>query len=133
MTMKRRFVAVLVGALCLITACSTDPNEAKRRYVARGNKYYDNGKYREALIMYKNALRKDQKYGEAYYRAALAELAMGGQILAVVRDLHRAVELQPDNLDAYQRLINIYINAYLADRRRPPQYVSELKGLADRL
>src|SRR4051794_16630108 len=131
--MNRSLVALLVGALCLVSACSTDPNEAKKRYVARGNKYYERQKYREALIMYKNALRKDAKYGGAYYRAALAELAMGNQLAAVVRDLHRAVELDPDNLDAYERLINLYINGYLQDRRRHPQYVTELKGLADRL
>ena len=131
--MNRRMVAVLVGVLCFVSACNTDPNEAKKRYVARGNKYYEKQKYREALIMYKNAYRKDGKYGEAYYRAALAELAMGNQIQAVVRDLHRAVELAPDNLDAYERLINIYINGYLQDPAKSPRYVTELKGLADRL
>ena len=77
---------------------------------------------------------EDAKYGEAYYRSALTELQMGPQhTLEVVRDLHRAVELQPDNLDAYERLINIYINAYLMDKKHPVAIVTELKGLADKL
>ena len=75
--MKSRFFlpSLLVAAL-FVSACNTDPNVAKKRYLASGNKYYDRGKYKEAVIMYKNALKKDLKYGEAYYRAALAELKL---------------------------------------------------------
>ncbi len=128
----RGFASSLVIAALLSSACNTDPNVAKKRYVSSGNKYFDNHKYREALIMYRNALKKDMKYGEAYYRAALAELALQ-RPLEAARDLHRAVELQVDNIDAYSSLINIYLNAYLADKRRPKAYVTELRGLADKL
>ena len=34
------------------------------------------------------------------------------------RDLQRAVELQPENLDAHTRLTNLFLNAYLADRKK---------------
>lgn len=131
MTIRRLASSLLVLAL-LVSACNTDPNVAKKRYVASGNKYFEKKKYREALIMYRNALKKDLKYGEAYYRSALAELALN-RPLDAARDLHRAVELQVDNIDAYTSLINIYLNAYLSDRRRPKAYVTELRSLADRL
>lgn len=130
--MKNRSIALVLILLCLGVACSTDPNVAKRKYVETGNRYYDRGRYKEALIMYRNALKKDLKYGEAYYRAALSEIKLL-RYQEAARDLHRAVELQPDNLDAYTRLINIYLNAYLADKRRPKAYLTELKALADRL
>ncbi len=130
--MKNRLLASLLLVLCFTVACNTDPNVAKKKYVDRGNRYFEKAKYKEALIMYKNALRKDMRYGEAYYRSALAEIKMGRNGEAA-RDLQRAVELQPDNLDAYSRLINIYLNAYLGTPNRPKGFITELQGLRDRL
>ena len=130
--MMNRFLASLLLILCFTVACNTDPNVAKKKYVDRGNRYYDKGKYKEALIMYKNALRKDMRYGEAYYRSALAEIKVS-RFAEAARDLQRTVELQPDNIDAYTRLINIYLNAYLGTANRPKAYVTELQGLRDKL
>ena len=62
--MKRLFA--LLPALALLAACSRDPNVVKRKFVESGNKYFQNGKYREASIMYRTALRKDPRFGEAY-------------------------------------------------------------------
>src|SRR3954451_7479541 len=101
--MKNRVLSALLGLLCAVVACNRDPNVAKKRYLDGGNKYYENGKYKEALIMYRKALQRDLKYGEAYYRSALAEIALQ-QYLNAIRDLQRAVELQPENLDAHDRL-----------------------------
>jgi tetratricopeptide (TPR) repeat protein len=122
-------VAVL---LCLVSACNTDPNVAKVKYLNSGNRYFDKGKYKEALIMYRNALRKDLKYGEAYYRVALTEIKLA-QFPAAARDLHRAVELQPDNVDAHAKLANIYLNAYLSQKTRPKAFVDELRNLTNKL
>src|SRR4051812_24637207 len=130
--MTNRVLASLLLVLCFTVGCNSDPNVAKQKYVDRGNRYYDRAKYKEALIMYKNALRKDMRYGEAYYRSALAEIKMQ-RFGEAARDLQRAVELQPDNLDAYTRLINIYLNAYLGTASRPKAYVTELQGLRDKL
>ena len=54
--------------LCFVAACNRDPNVAKKKYVENGNRYYEKGKYKEALIMYRNALKRDMRFGEAYYR-----------------------------------------------------------------
>jgi tetratricopeptide (TPR) repeat protein len=130
--MMNRFLGSLLLVLCFTVGCSTDPNVAKKKYVDRGNRYYDKANYKAAIIMYKNALRKDQRYGEAYYRSALAEIKMA-RYGEAAHDLQRAVELQPDNIDAYTRLINIYLNAYLGTASRPKLYVTELQGLRDKL
>ena len=122
------FALVLLGSV----ACNTDPNVAKKKYVERGNKYFDRGKYKEAGIMYRNALRKDARYGEAYYRMALLEVKVQ-RYGDAARDLQRTIELQPGNLDAYTKLINIYLNAYLSDKRRPKEFITELKSLGDKL
>jgi tetratricopeptide (TPR) repeat protein len=129
--MKQAVLALLIS-LCLVTACNRDPNVAKKQYVENGNKYYEKGKYKEALIMYRNALKRDMRYGEAYYRAGLAELRLA-QFANAARSLQRAVELQPENLDAHIHLTNLFLNAYLTDQRRPKQLLVELKSMSDKL
>ncbi|MBC8165153.1 MAG: tetratricopeptide repeat protein [Bryobacteraceae bacterium] len=129
--MKKRVFSALLILLCLVSACSTDPNVTKKRFVDSGNKYFKQDKFKEALIMYRKALKTDLKYGEAYYRSALAELRLQRWVDAS-RSLQRAVELQPDNLDAHDQITNLYLNVYMADRRRPKQIVDELKTVADK-
>jgi tetratricopeptide (TPR) repeat protein len=129
--MKNAVLALLIS-LCLVTACNRDPNVAKKQYVENGNKYYEKGKYKEALIMYRNALKRDMRYGEAYYRAGLAELRLS-QFAGAARSLQRAVELQPENLDAHVQLSNIFLGAYMMDQRRPKQVLAELRSMSDKL
>src|SRR5688572_9979869 len=97
--MGKRVLSALLLIVCL-TDCNRDPNVAKRKYVESGNKFFERGKYKEALIMYRKALQRDLKYGEAYYRAGLADLKLQRWGEAS-RDLQRALELQPENLDAH--------------------------------
>src|SRR5260370_33479006 len=105
----------LLSCLLLIasgTSCSRDPNVIKSRYLQNGNKYFDKEKYKEASIMYRTALQKDAKFGEAYYRLALTNLKME-QPVAAVNSLRRAVELlkpdQPEPTDAPERLADRYL------------------------
>jgi tetratricopeptide (TPR) repeat protein len=129
--MTNRYLAALLLALSLMVGCNRDPEAAKKKYIESGNKYFDRGKYKEALIMYRNALKRDLKFGEAYYRSALAELKLQ-RFAEAARSLHRAVELQPENLDAHNRLTNLYLNVYLGERQRPKHVLDELKGLSER-
>jgi tetratricopeptide (TPR) repeat protein len=82
--------------------------------------------------MYRNALKRDMRYGEAYYRAALAELKLG-RLSDAARDLQRAVELQEKNLDAHTQLTNLFLNAYVANRKDGKRFLTELKSISDRL
>lgn len=121
--------ALLASLLLLGFGCGRDPNKVKVAYVERGNEYFKNGKYKEASIMYRSALKKDLRYGEAYYRLGLAELRLG-RIVDAVRSLRRAVELQPDNLDAATKLSDIYLQVYLQDPKRPKEALQELESIA---
>ena len=103
----RKAVSALLVLLCFVAACNRDPNVAKKKYVENGNRYYDKAKYKEALIMYRNALKRDLRYGEAYYRSALAELKLA-RYAEAAKDLQRAVELQPDNLDQHTYFRNCF-------------------------
>src|SRR5690348_13697212 len=95
-SMRSNFVPAICvsGVLVLLSGCSRDPNVAKVRYVESGNKYFAKGKYKEARIMYLDALQKDRRYGPAYYRLGLTALKLG-PVAEAVDALRRAVELVP--------------------------------------
>ncbi len=85
----------MTAALALFSAgCNRDPNYAKQQYLSSGNKYFDRGRYKEAQIMYRKALSKDPKFGEAYYRLGLTYEKLG-QNASLVGVLRRTTELLP--------------------------------------
>jgi len=99
-----RLLTVVLIALVALVSCSRDPNVAKKRYVESGNKFFERGKYKEAVIMYKDALQKDMRYGPAYYRLALAQMKLG-QLGLAAQALRRSIELNdakdPASADAH--------------------------------
>ena len=111
----------MLAALILLS-CSRDPDVVKKKYLDSGNKYYDRGKYKEASIMYRRALNKDQKFGEAHYHLALTALKLG-QISNAAYSLRRAVELMPpgtsDANDASLKLAEILLQAYETSEMGP--------------
>lgn len=125
-----RVLPVVCLALAALVSCSRDPNVAKKRYLESGNKYFDRGKYKEAIIMYRDALQKDMRYGPAYYHLALAQLKVG-QIPMAVQSLRRSVELNnakdPASSDAHWdsvvRLSEIYL---AAARETDRQFLDEV-------
>src|SRR5258706_1745036 len=82
--------------------------------------------------MYRRALQKDLRYGEAYYRLALADIKLAAYGDAV-RAFRRAVELQPDNVDAAVKLSDILMVAISQDRDHSEELVKEIKQLADKV
>ncbi|MCU1335133.1 MAG: Tetratricopeptide 2 repeat protein [Bryobacterales bacterium] len=115
-----------------LASCSTDPKVQAQRYVDNGNKFFAKNKYKEAAIMYKKALSKDQRFGEAHYRLALADLQLGA-LGEAVGELRKAVELQPDNTDAAVQLANIYLFASTQDQQHAPQLIEEAATLSEKM
>lgn len=130
--MASRKLLLLLVFVIFVASCSRDPKVQAQRYVANGNKFYEKNKYKEASIMYRRALQKDLRFGEAYYRLALADIQLGSYADAV-RSLRRAVELQPDNADAVVKLIDIFMVAVAQDREHGDELLKEAKELADKL
>src|SRR3984893_3388181 len=110
---RRRLFLALVGGVFL-ASCNRDPEVAKRKYLENGNRYFEKGKYREASIMYRNAIQKDGKFGEAYYRLAITEWKLG-RLANSVRPLERAVTLLDKNSTEYKdanlKLGEVYLMA----------------------
>jgi tetratricopeptide (TPR) repeat protein len=131
--MKRSTLLRCLPLLLLVLAsCSRDPKVQAQRYVDNGNKFFAKAKYKEAAIMYRKALTKDQRYGEAYYRLALADLQLGS-LSEAVGMLRRSVDLQPDNKDAAVQLANIYLFASTQDEKNGAQLLEEAADLAAKL
>lgn len=125
-------LVVVFCALAGLIGCSRDPVAASKKYVGVGNRFYEQGKYKEAVLMYKRALQKHLKNGEAYYRLGLADLRLQ-QPREAVRALQRAVSLQPNNADAMVKLADIYVSAFAASPNHPKEFLDEADELIKRL
>ena len=123
-------LVVILAALTLVS-CSRDPNVAKTRYLENGNRYFAKGKYKEASIMYRNALQKDQRYGLAYYHLAQTDLKLG-RVPNALGELRRAIELipkdQPEHVESQVRLAEIYL-AFT----RESQFLTEVDAITKEL
>ncbi len=123
---------VLLSLLLALGACSRDPKVQAQRYVENGNKFFDKGKFKEASIMYRRALQKDLRFGEAYYRLGLTDLKLAAYGDAG-RMLRRAVELQPNNTDAVTKLADLFLLASTQDSAQSAALRKEVTELSGRL
>ena len=127
--MKRRIWCGVVLLLAMLAGCTRDPKVLCQKYVDSGNRYYQRGKFREASIMYRRALQNDMKSPEAYYRLALAELAMH-QWSDAARALERAVQLKPDNGDAATKLADLHFAHYLSNPKINGNDLAEVRNIS---
>jgi tetratricopeptide (TPR) repeat protein len=109
--MNRRgslWVVVFFVAVGLVAGCHRDPNVRKQKYMESGNRYSEQGKYREAAIQYMNALKVDKSFPDAHYALAQSYMHLG-QLSAAYGELTRTVDLQPTNYKARIDLGNLLI------------------------
>jgi predicted Zn-dependent protease len=128
----RKLLALLPMLLLALAACNRDPKVRAQHYVENGNKFFARGLYKDASLMYRNALKQDARFGEAYYRLALADLKLSAYSDAF-RQLLRTVELQPDNSDAKIKLADLNVLAAVQDRKRSIEYLDTATDLAGKL
>lgn len=128
----KRLVLCLLCLLSLLaaTSCTRDPVKQAENQLKYGNRMFEKGKYKEASIMYRRALQKNPRFGEAYYRLGLTDIRLG-EFPEAVRALTRAVELDKDNTDAPEKLADIYLAAYGRDEQHRKQILGELQDLRD--
>src|SRR5262245_44732826 len=79
-----------------IAACTRDPEVAKQKYIASGDRYLASGKIAEAVIEYRNAVQKAPRAGDARVKLADAYVSAGVGGPAVEEYL-RASDLLPDD------------------------------------
>jgi len=132
--MSRNWKSVFIATplLVLLAACSGSSEESNRRLVELGNKYHNQGKFKEASIIYRRILAKDPRFGEAHYRLGITSMKMGRPADAL-RYFRRASELQANNDDAHAKLGELYLLIYLADPKKNKQFLVDFTELSDRL
>jgi tetratricopeptide (TPR) repeat protein len=108
-------VILLIAASLLLDACTRDPQKAKAKYLASGQKYMKQKQYGDAAVEFRNAIRLDPRSADAYYQLAQAELAQQHWDGAY-GDLEKTIELDPSRLDARLARGRLYLAARQYDR-----------------
>jgi len=132
-----RQTTIFLSIALTLVSCSRDPATARKHYLESGNKYYDRGRYNEAVIQYQNSLKIDPKFGPARYKLGLTYLKVKpANVAGSVGAFRRAVELLKDN-QAYQEeykqsLIHLS-ELYLFFAYKDEQIMKDVEGYCDQL
>ena len=102
-------VAVVLAA-ALAGGCSKDPQKQSREFVASGDRYTAEKKYKEAVLEYRNAVQADPQSGEARLKLAGAYVQVEDAPNAY-RETIRAADLMPDNVDAQLKAASVLMLA----------------------
>lgn len=109
-----RFTLVLIVGIAVAMGCNRSPEAKKNRYLERGDSYFGQQQYKEAILEYRNVLRLEgtnahavQQLGFAYYQ--IGELGSAFPLLLKTK------ELTPDSSEARLKLGAMY----LAGRKIP--------------
>jgi tetratricopeptide (TPR) repeat protein len=108
MSLSARIATVFLMIALVLTGCARSPEAKKARYLERGNRYFKQEQYREAILEYRNVLRVDQKEPAATRQLGMAYYQLG-QLGLAFRYLSQAQQLDPDNTEVRLKLASIYI------------------------
>jgi tetratricopeptide (TPR) repeat protein len=104
-----RLTSVALLLAMAATGCAQDPNARKKGYLEEGIRSYRDGKYNEAVIALKNALQIDPKFVAARHLIGRTYKAKSWNADAI-RELQRALELQPDDVSIRVDLGQAYLD-----------------------
>ncbi|MDX2149378.1 MAG: tetratricopeptide repeat protein [Bryobacteraceae bacterium] len=121
-SLRAAILALLLLVFC--TGCARTPTA----YVATGNKLYDQGKYEEAALNYRNAIQRDARFADAYYRLGLTSLRLRKPREAMPL-FSSAVDFDPNHQDARDQLTDLVLTAYLQSKNRPQALLDRLTKL----
>jgi tetratricopeptide (TPR) repeat protein len=109
-TMKQVTIAIVLMSAVVLNSCTNDPQIAKAKYFAAGQNYMKNGKYGDAAIEFRNAVRLDPRFVEAYYQLAHADMALNDWSAAYAT-LAKTIDLDPTRLDVRLDRGRLYLAA----------------------
>ncbi len=130
---RRVFVRLLLICSLLaavVTGCSRDPNVRKQKFFESGEKYFAEGKYREAAIQYSNATQIDPRFAQAHYQLGQTYLKLGDSNRAF-QELNRTVDLAPDNYRAHTDLANLLVTVRNPDGTPPQETLKQARTHLD--
>jgi Tfp pilus assembly protein PilF len=98
--------------LSLLFGCSRDPEKAKRRYLESGQRYVQQQKFAEAQIQFKNALKIDPRFVDAFYELGKAQISMR-QGQEAFKSFTQALSIAPTRDDIRIDLAKLYLGGSL--------------------
>jgi tetratricopeptide (TPR) repeat protein len=116
-----RLSALLIAFLLLFGGC-TDRNKTKEQLVNEGAKLVQQKDPRGAIILFRNALEKDQNYFEARFQLAKAYIAVGN-FGAAEKELQKVRRQNPSSREAQIEMARV-----LAYTDRPDEALKELSA-----
>ena len=120
-----RSAVLLISVASFLTACSRDPNVRKEKYFESGQRYFAKGKYREAIIQFRNATDVDANFAAAHYQLAQSYLVLQEWRQAYA-ELGRTLEIDPDNYKAHIDIANLLIaNGQLSGAREHTEVLEQ--------
>ena len=118
MTTRNCISCLLVAVMAFSAAgCKRNPEKAKLAYFASGNRYFEQKRFGEAVVEFRNAINLDPSYGEAYQRLSEA-LIESSDVPGAARALLRAADLLPNRIDLQLKAGNLLLLAGRFDDAR---------------
>src|SRR5687768_9990644 len=91
--------AARLGLILIATVgCAVTAEGKKTRFVEKGDQYYTEGKYREAVLEYRNVLKLEPTHARAIQQLGLSHFQLG-EIAQAYGYLTKAKEQNPDNVE----------------------------------
>lgn len=103
-----RVPLVLITLLCVALACSESPEVKKAKHLEKGDQYFSEQKYKEAIIEYRNVIQLDGSNARAFERTGMAFLELHDPVKAF-QFLSKARDLNPDNLELRLKVGTLYL------------------------
>ncbi len=126
-------LAIAGAILCaLVCVCLAGCGKSTAQYIDRGNQLYASGRYVDATLNYRNAIKKTPNSGEAYYRLGLVLLRQN-QLGDAYQAFNHAVQLSPTNMPAKVQFGDLSLAIYARDPRHPAALYKQAESMADAL
>ncbi len=116
--------ALLVGLLLTFAGCS-NPAKAKAEHLSRGEAFLKDKKFQEAALEFRNVVQLDDALGDGHWGLARAYEGLE-RFQESIQEMQRAIDLDPNNLDARIRLGNYY----LVSDKKTPEMIENAEHLA---
>src|SRR5256885_2000684 len=108
-------LTILVSAF--LGACAETPDAKRARHLSRGDEYFGQGRYKDALIEYQNVLRFNASDSRAIERMGFAYHNLG-DFRRAYPFLLKARQANPDDVNVTMKLAAIYLLAGKLDEAR---------------
>jgi len=114
---KLSVVVLTILTAAFLGACAETPDAKRARHLSRGDEYFGQGRYKEALIEYQNVLRFNASDARAIERMGFSYHNLG-DFRRAYPFLLKARQANPDDVNVTMKLAAIYLLAGKLDEAR---------------